>query len=391
MSREPGVAPQTAGSASEEPRLCEPICAWCGTDCGTEEENGAYSERFEEFLCETCLADGQRSYGNNGGLRTRGVDWERVRPVSWLWNRRIPCGLLSLVVGVEDVGKGTLLAWLVARATRGELDGDLTEPINVLIIGDEDGFESIWVPRLHAAGADLERVRTLDDGEYLDDLREREDELSWAVKRDQIRFIVFDQVLDHIEGGKDGSGVYNPKNVRQALLPLRRVAGKHGIAATGLLHPVKGRPKSFRDLIAGSHQFNAVSRSSLLLAKDPADGERRVLVRGKGNHSAVPRSFEFRLGVDTFELNSHGFQMPVVADPEEGDRTVENLLEQAPVTGPLATELAGLLTDEPQSVADLARAVDRDPKDGSVRNALKKLKVQGGASKTKDGWVRDSG
>ena len=381
----PGVAPQTA----EEPRLSEPICAWCGTDCTTGERTGDWSEAYEAFLCETCLADAQRSYGSNGGLRTRGVDWERVRPVSWLWNRRIPCGLLSLVVGVEDIGKGTLMAWIAARATRGELD--LSEPINVLIIGDEDSFESIWVPRMHAAGADLQRVTTLDDGESLDDFRERADALSWTVKRDQIGFIVFDQVLDHVDGGKDGSGVYNPKHVRLALLPLRRVAGKHGIPATGLLHPVKGRPKSFRDLMAGSHQFNAVSRSSLLLAKDPADSDRRVLVRGKGNHSAVPRSFEFRLGVDSFELNGHGFEMPVVADPEEGDRSVDDLLAQAPVTGPLAEELLDLLTDEPQSVADLARAVGRDPKDGSVRNALKKLKVQGSASKTKDGWVRDSG
>ena len=80
-------------------------------------------------------------------------------------------------------------------------------------------------------------------------------------------------------------------------MPLRRVAGAHGIAAVGLLHPIKGRAKSFRELMAGSHQFNAVSRSSLLLGVDPLDQDRRVLVRGKGNHSAAPRSFEFRIGV----------------------------------------------------------------------------------------------
>jgi hypothetical protein len=106
------------------------------------------------------------------GLRTRGVDWKRVRPLRWLWTHRIPIGMLSLLVGEESVGKGTLAAWLIARATRGELDGDSQgEPVRVLVIGDEDGFEPIWVPRLHVAGADLSMLHTLDDGEYLDDLR----------------------------------------------------------------------------------------------------------------------------------------------------------------------------------------------------------------------------
>ena len=32
-------------------------------------------------------------------------------------------GYLNLLVGDEGVGKGTLLAWLIARLTRGELPG----------------------------------------------------------------------------------------------------------------------------------------------------------------------------------------------------------------------------------------------------------------------------
>ena len=160
------------------------------------------------------------------GLRTRAIDWQRVRPIRWLWHRRIPTGLPSLLVGEEGIGKGTFAAWLIARATRGQLDGDLQgEPVRVLVIGDEDGFEPIWVPRLYAAGADLEMLRTLDDGEYLEDLRARADHLRAAVQRDRIGLVVLDQVLDHVPGGSEGQGVYNPKNVREALMPLRRVAG----------------------------------------------------------------------------------------------------------------------------------------------------------------------
>jgi hypothetical protein len=177
-------------------------------------------ERAERVLCDSCAAlrpvvdwkqppDPQQP---PAGLRTRAVDWQRVRPLRWLWKRRIPIGLPSLLVGEEGMGKGTLAAWLIARATRGELDGDLQgEPIRVLVIGDEDGFEPIWVPRLHAAGADLDMVRTLADGEYLDDLRARSDDLRKAVQRDEVGLVLLDQVLDHVPGGSAGEAVYNPK------------------------------------------------------------------------------------------------------------------------------------------------------------------------------------
>src|SRR5438105_298004 len=82
-----------------------------------------------------------------------------------------------------------------------------------------------------------------------------------------------------------GEGVYAPTLVREVLRPLRRVAADTDVAVVGLLHPTKAGG-SFRQVVAGSHQFNAVSRSSLLLAVAPDDEKRRVLVRGKGNHTA---------------------------------------------------------------------------------------------------------
>jgi hypothetical protein len=61
------------------------------------------------------------------------------------------------------------------------------------------------------------------------------------------------------------------------------------VCALGSLHPNKGQRGSFRDLVSGSHAFNASSRSSLLLAEDPDDEDRRVLVRGKGNFTTTTR------------------------------------------------------------------------------------------------------
>jgi hypothetical protein len=253
-----------------------------------------------------------------GALRTRGVRIERVRPLRWLWARRIPMGLPSLIVGEEGVGKGTFVSWLIARATRGELEGDLHgQPTRVLVVGDEDAFDQIWVPRLYAAGADLDMLRTLDDGEIIDDFASAAPGLIAAIEQWQVGLLLLDALIDHIPGGMAGEAVYNPKNVRQALMPLRQVAASTQVAALGLLHPIKGNVSSFRQLIAGSHQFNAVSRSSLLLAPDPDDDKRRIIVRGKGNHSAAPRSVEFAIAADVVELNGYTFEVPkvVALDP----------------------------------------------------------------------------
>lgn len=324
-------------------------------------------------------------------LRTRGVILERVRPLRWLWARRIPLGVPALLVGEEGTGKGTTASYIIARATRGELEGDLHgEPAKTLVLGVEDGFDQIWVPRLHAAGADLDMLRTLDDGEFLEDFASAAASLSKAIAEENIRFLLIDALIDHIPSGTAGEALYNPKNVRQALLPLRRVVAETQVAALGLLHPNKANASTFRQLVAGSHQLNAVSRSSLLLAPDPADETRRILVRGKGNHSAAPRSVEFAIVGDVVELNGHTFEVAKVVDFVEGDRTIADLLKagpEAPVRDALAGDLAGLLSAEPTTLADLARAVGRDPKDGSVRNALKELHDKGRAERVEKGWV----
>jgi len=128
-----------------------------------------------------------------------------------------------------------------------------------------------------------------------------------------------------------------------------------------------------------------------LLGADPDDESRRLLLRGKGNHSAAPRSFEFKIAPEVVELNEHTSEVPRVTAEVEGDRTVADRLNaapSAPVTGPLADQLEALLTDDGQTLAALARGVGRDPKDGSVRNALTKLKKEKRAEKDETAWKR---
>src|SRR4051794_26925544 len=95
-----------------------------------------------------------------GGVRLRVLPASRVeveRP-TWLWEGRIPLENMTLLVGRQGLGKSTLVAELVAQASRGKLDGDLHgERVCTLLVTAEDSHSVTVVPRLQAAGADLER------------------------------------------------------------------------------------------------------------------------------------------------------------------------------------------------------------------------------------------
>jgi len=257
-------------------------------------------------------------------LIVRVADLDRAEPPRWAWQDRIVLGYLGLLIGDEGVGKGTLTAWILARLTRGELPGDLRRaPINVGVIGDEDSFDGVWTPRLHAAGADLARVKQIErpDGGFLE-LRHDRDALARAVVVEEIRLLFFDQLLDNLGAGVDD---WRQKPVREALQPLRTLARELDIAALCSLHPNK-RGDNFRQLVAGASAFNALSRSSLLLAVHPEDESRRVLVRGKGNLSRTPAAVEFAIGEHRFAANSHDFKVPTVTDLSVGTLSIDDLI-----------------------------------------------------------------
>jgi len=54
----------------------------------------------------------------NLGLIVRSADLARAQPPRWAWEQRIVLGYLNLLLGNEGGGKGTHIAWLLARLTR---------------------------------------------------------------------------------------------------------------------------------------------------------------------------------------------------------------------------------------------------------------------------------
>jgi AAA domain len=81
--------------------------------------------------------------------------------ISWLWGGRIALGKQTLIAGEPGLGKSQLSISIIAAVTTGGTwpNGEGCAPKgNAIILSAEDGVADTIVPRLMAAGADLDRV-----------------------------------------------------------------------------------------------------------------------------------------------------------------------------------------------------------------------------------------
>ncbi len=258
--------------------------------------------------------------------RTRRIDAAKIRPVRWAWTSWLPLTKLSLILGEEKVGKGLFAAYLIAQLTRGTLDGDLYgSPVNVLVIGDEDGIEEDWAPRLIAAGADLDRVTfdQLDAEQGPLNISRDADRLGATIERDEVRIVIFDQLLDNLPSDVS---MNDQKDVRQALQPLTLLARETDTAIIGVLHPNKRRGGSFRDRVGGSAAFFARSRSGLMVARHPDDRDQRVVFSGGVNNAKPPPVLAWKIGELKHEINGRRFATPYVTDITETDLSAHEIM-----------------------------------------------------------------
>ena len=286
--------------------------------------------------------------------RTVQADASKIAPMKWAWQDRVPLARLSLLVGEEGLGKGVLGAYLIARWTRGELPGGLLgEPVNVLIIGDEDGINDTWTPRLEAAGADLKRVRfdvidakqgSIVLGADLDDLRD-------TIFATQSQIVMFDQIVDNLPARADNNST---KDVRAALAPLRPLLAELQVAAIATLHPNKKSEGSFRQLLSGSAAWAAIARSGLMLIRDPDDDDAKLLLSGKVNNAKEPPALRWRIRTDTRKINGHVIESPVLCGLETTTLRRADLLDNAPARDQRGDELIAVIAAMRELLADHA-------------------------------------
>jgi RecA-family ATPase len=198
---------------------------------------------------------------------------------------RIPAGALTLLAGREGIGKSLVGVHLAAQLTRGTLPGDRHgRPSRVMFATSEDAWEFTMVPRLLAAGADLDlvgRVQVEDDG-IIFGLTTPVDvpALTAYIGTHDVAALILDPLTSVMDGRIDA---HRDREVRTALEPLGKLAEETGASVFGLVHLGKGMGTDPVNLILGSRAFSAVTRLVLVAARDPDDDAAYVLSVEKSN------------------------------------------------------------------------------------------------------------
>ena len=244
-------------------------------------------------------ADGkQRRRKANGAelLRPDGLEYTSaadfdVRSIAWMWPGRFAVGKLGLIGGMPDMGKGLISAFLAAAVTaRVDLPcGEGKTPHgNVLWFTAEDDIEDTVVPRLIAAGADLERVKIVrtmrrSEKERTFNLVTDLPDLRKAIERvGNVILVIIDPMSAYVGVGKVNTS--STTDVRGFLTPLTQLAAELQICVIGIMHFNKKVDVTSAILrIADSMAYVAAARHVYVVLEDPHVEGRRLFMKAKNN------------------------------------------------------------------------------------------------------------
>jgi putative DNA primase/helicase len=264
-------------------------------------ERGGTKEEALEAIHTAALYSPEEAAGDReNDLDALGVVASSVTPeeVEWLWDKRIPKGKLTILDGDPDMGKSVVTIDTAARVStgRGFPDGAKCEAGNVIIVNVEDGIADTIVPRLKAAGADLERILilpTIPDGKGGDRLLDIPADvplLEQLVRKYEAALLIIDPVLTMLTGDAN-----KDQDARKALLPVAYMAERTGCAVTAVRHLNKAVGLKAIQRGGGNMGLIGVARAGSFFAKDPEDETRRIMAPHKSNLAEKPPSLLYRI------------------------------------------------------------------------------------------------
>lgn len=300
--------------------------------------------------------------------------------VRWLWTFEglglIPVGSLTVLAGRGGVGKTSLVLSLVAALSRGELAGDFFgHKFPSVLCTREDDAATVSVPRLVAAGADLNNVfagevgTTYQDGSrsearpmrFPDDMAV----LRGMVREHGVKLVLIDPANSAMRGGLSPNSL---EDVREAFEPLARLAREEDCAVVLITHFNKGQG-SASDKLTGSTAWRDLARSVLLCVEDTRAVGEVVLSVDKSNYSITAgASLRYRLESVPVPVNEHGETVDVGKAVVLGasDVSVQDLLNHTGGSSEERNEIAEWVTDY------LAGSDDRRAKVSEIRAAATK-------------------
>jgi 5S rRNA maturation endonuclease (ribonuclease M5) len=380
------------------PTICQ---AAVGKDAADHLGAGRGLDEFEVVELDDAPAanGGHHDPVGHRSLRVTRASDISPRPVRWLWRDRIALGSLALLGGREGIGKSTVAYWLVAAITRGTLPGQYHgQPRSIIVAATEDSWEYTIVPRLMAAGADLDRVLRVDviaaEGfETQITLPADLLALEQLVAEENAALILLDPLLSRLDVNLD---THKDAEVRRALEPLVALADRSNAAILGLIHVNKGTSTDPLTLLMGSRAFAAVARAVLFAIADPDDDNVKHLGQPKTNlgRTDLP-TLNYRI------VSAHvadTLEGPVVTGKVEWlgeeNRSIRDLLEATgedvesrTATGEAAEWLGSYLASV-GGISASAKVKEEGKRAGHTADALKRARIRVRATVESSGFPR---
>ena len=300
--------------------------------------------------------------------------------VEWLWERRIPVGMVVTMAGDGGVGKSTAAQHIAAGVTRGiplPHGGRISSPRGVVLLSAEEHGSAVIRPRLDLMGADLDAVAILaiedGDDEVPFTLPSGLKELEQAMRAIDAGLVILDtgpSFMDH--GLKSNS----EEDIRRVLKPLARVAERNHASALVLCHLNKGVGTGGDRVMGGAAWKNAAR--ALLMVGVPgrlhqSETSERVIAVEKMNLGRYPDAVTFTLvgfpgeeeladvvwggltDVSAAELTQHAESPDERGAKDDAKEWLQEALADGPV---LATDLKAQAKREHHAWRTVRRAAD---------------------------------
>ena len=290
------------------------------------------------------------------------------KPLTWLWPGRIPSGHLTLLDAASGSGLSLVALSLAACVSSGSPlpDGTPTQQGHVLLLAPYDSPTDLLKPRLEAAGADpthLLLVCPLVTDASRTFARSRSyafpqdlDHLASLIRSHNVRLLIIDPA----------SAIPGLSRSLPALVDLARQTNC-AILLTRSLHRSPADP--VHAACPTSSLFQA-ARSRLLLAPDPTDEGRQLLLTTK--HALCTRP-----GMLAYTILASQAGVPTIHWLGERDPDQLTRLCTGPIRSPYRQAILRFLqqSDSPQSIPDILEATSYDREAG--RKMLVRMKMAG--------------
>ncbi|MFT9771814.1 MULTISPECIES: AAA family ATPase [Brevibacterium] len=317
------------------------------------------------------------------------VTWASDIPMEvqkWLVPDMVPLGTLTIFAGKGGEGKSTMALNIAAELSRGQLDGDVKTAASTLILSVEDGWGTVMVPRLTAAGADISKIGKFDIDSVVVDTGEAYETkavlpidingIRDLVIRYGVKLIILDPANSFMEG--DTNKVLD---VRRAFEPVSRLAQDADVAVILIAHFGKGGG-SMSDKLSGSHAWRDLARSYWAFATDEDTGK-RVFTQDKSNYGKHKGSYEFSLESVPVEVDDSIVEVGVVKNIAATDVSVADLINRDYAPDEDDGDCEGWLLDylDREPFEFLRADVVKDGrKEGFSEDQLKRAKRKGGVN-----------